>query len=318
MIISGSFLKIYDDNRKIKKLDEVVDMIHFDVMDGKFTENKTSSDISISFSKPIDVHLMVLDPIKYVDEMCKYKPKFITFHYEIGNTLEYINYIKSKNIKVGLAISIETEVKEIYDYLSLVDLVLVMSVPIGKGGQTFNDISDKTFELIKYRKDNNLNYLIEVDGGINEKIITKVKNVDIVVSGSYITDSPNYGQRVSNLKKIISGFTLVELLGVIVLLSILGVIAVSTIDKNIKQGRVKTCKTQEKNIVEGAKTYIIDNPNYTGNLTIGTLKSLGYINEDLINPMTDNPYNDSSYVSVSYSSNKYTYVVTYVGENGCE
>ena len=116
------------------------------------------------------------------------------------------------------------------------------------------------------------------------------------------------------------GFTLIELLGVIVLLSVLGIIAISTIDKNIKDGRVKTCKTQEKNIIEGAKTYTIDNPNFTGNLTVGTLKSDGYIKKDLVNPMTDNQYNNSSYVTVSYNSttNKYTYEITYVGEKGCQ
>lgn len=117
-----------------------------------------------------------------------------------------------------------------------------------------------------------------------------------------------------------SGFTLIELLGVIVLLSVLGVIAISTIDKNIKEGRVKSCKAQEKNIIEGAKAYSVDNPEYTGNLTIESLKNGGYIKDDLVNPMTDRPYENSTNVTISYNlaSNKYTYSVNYVGEKGCE
>lgn len=116
------------------------------------------------------------------------------------------------------------------------------------------------------------------------------------------------------------GFTLIELLVVIVILSILGIIAVSTIDKNIKDGRVKTCKAQEKNIIEGAKMYSVDNPNNDGNVNIEILKNMGYIKDDLVNPMTDETYNDETFVIISYdeSTKKYTYTINYENEKGCE
>lgn len=116
------------------------------------------------------------------------------------------------------------------------------------------------------------------------------------------------------------GFTLVELLGVIILLSTLAAIAISTIDKNVKDGRVKTCKTQERNIIEGAKAYSIDNPQFTGYITIATLTDEGYIEEDLKNPMTDEKYKNDTKVSITYDSDntKYSYEVIYIGEKGCE
>lgn len=113
------------------------------------------------------------------------------------------------------------------------------------------------------------------------------------------------------------GFTLAELLGVIVILSILSLIAISTIDKNIKEGRVKTCKTQEVNIIEGAKAYSIDNPDFIGNKPINELKDEGYIDADLKNPMTDEDYTKDSSVSISKVGSSYKYNVNYSGEPGC-
>ncbi|MBR2840634.1 MAG: prepilin-type N-terminal cleavage/methylation domain-containing protein [Bacilli bacterium] len=116
------------------------------------------------------------------------------------------------------------------------------------------------------------------------------------------------------------GFTLIELLVVIVILSIIGIIAVSTIDKNIKDGRVKTCKAQEKNIIEGAKMYSVDNPNYVGEVNISSLEGLGYIKDELVNPMTDEKYDDSTSVNISYdeSTKKYTYTINYSEKDkGC-
>ena len=114
------------------------------------------------------------------------------------------------------------------------------------------------------------------------------------------------------------GFTLVELLGVIVLLSVLGIVAVSTIDKNIKEGRIKTCKTQEKNIIEGAKAYILDHQTPTSTsrseiITVQALKYDGYIKDNLINPVTDQEYGEDAKVIVTYDT-KYTYKVCYTTE----
>lgn len=322
MKIAGSFLKVQNDIKKIKELEKNTDQIHFDIMDGIFTENKTNiKDIQIK--KDIDIHLMVLDIKSYVDKVLKYNPKYITFHLEAtDNIIGNINYIKEKNIKVGLAINPETDIEKIYKYLDKIDLVLLMSVPPGKGGQKFTDISNKLNKLYNYRKENNLSFIIEVDGGINNETIKKVEKADVVVCGSYITDSTNYENQVKQLKH--NGFTLAELLGVIIILSIIGLISFSAIDKNLKEGRIKTCKAQEKNIIEGAKTYFIDNPSELPNIeniiTINDLKNNGYIEEDLKNPMTDKVYSDETYVEIikeTGSNNKYTYKINYVGEKGC-
>lgn len=207
MKVAGSFLQIQDDKEKIDQLNKCVDIMHFDVMDGKFTENKTISytkmkNNTIDVTKPKDIHLMVEDIRKYVNNYSKLKPDNITFHVECGDVLNNINYIKKKGIDVGIAINPDTDVLAIVPYLDKVDLVLVMAVTPGKGGQKFIDISHKIDYLRNYREENNLDYLIEVDGGINNITVDKVITADIVVSGSYITDSNNYEKKVELLKKI--------------------------------------------------------------------------------------------------------------------
>ena len=321
MKIAGSFLKIQDNINKIKELEKRVDQIHFDIMDGIFTENKTDiKDINIE--KDIDIHLMVKNIKSYVDKVLKFNPKYITFHLEAtNNIIENINYIKDKNIKVGIAINPDTNIERIYKYLDKIDLVLLMSVPPGKGGQKFIDITDKLNKLYEYRKNNNLSFIIEVDGGINNETIEKVKKADIAVCGSYITDSNDYRGQVKLLKN--NGFTLSELLGVIIILSIIGLISFSSIDRHLKEGRIKACKVQEKSIIEGAKTYLINYPNEltdSSKITIQQLEENGYIEEDLTNPMTDKEYSNNTYVEITKeagSNNKYTYKINYVGEKGC-
>ncbi len=206
MKISGSFLTIQEDPNKITKLNEVTDYMHFDVMDGKFTENPTLPfekiiQNTIKVTNPKDIHLMVNDIKKYVDITSSINPDYITFHKEASkNILEDIKYIKDKNIKAGVAINPETDVNEIIDYLKDIDLVLVMSVHPGKGGQKFIDIEDKINKLTDYRNKNDLNYIVEVDGGINDQTINKVKNADLVVVGSFITNHEDFQKQVNKLK----------------------------------------------------------------------------------------------------------------------
>ena len=186
-----------------------------------------------------------------------------------------------------------------------------MSVVPGKGGQKFIDITNKIDKLKKYRDENQLKYLIEVDGGLNSETIKKVKNADIAVIGSYITDSLDYKKNVLKLKNILkNGFTLAELLGVIVILTILSLVAVTAIDSSIKQSRYESCLVQKKNLIEGAKTLLIDYPKLLpesgyGSFDIavsilqngGTIDGIkvngGYIEDNLINPMTEKPYIES-------------------------
>ena len=176
-------------------------------MDGKFTSRPTLPfkeiiDKTTSVTNPKDIHLMVIDIKKYVDEVIKVKPEYITFHIEATSDPEdIIKYIKNKNVKVGLALNPETETQTIYKYLNQVDLVLVMSVHPGAGGQKFIDITSKIKDLKKYREANNLNYIIEIDGGINDETIKKVKDADLVVVGSYITNHDSFETQVNNLRR---------------------------------------------------------------------------------------------------------------------
>lgn len=208
MEISASFLSIKEDlKNNIKKLDNSnIDYLHLDIMDNIFVPNITWSVEEIesllnNTKSKKDVHLMVKDVIKYIDDYSKLNPEFITFHFEaVDNVLEIINYIKKKNSKVGLSIKPNTKVEEIVKYLPLIDLVLVMSVEPGFGGQVFIPASlNKIEELYNIRKNNNYNYLIEVDGGINSSNIKYLDKCDIVVVGSFITNNSDYNKAISEL-----------------------------------------------------------------------------------------------------------------------
>lgn len=210
-MISASILDIKEPKDKeilnLSKLD--VELIHVDVMDGIFVENSTINfkeykEILKYSYKPFDVHLMVSDVKKYIDEYSQLDPEYITFHFEaVSDVRSIINYIKSFGIKVGMSIKPSTTIEEIQDYLKYLDLVLVMSVEPGKGGQKFIPNSSKKINDLKYIKDNNdYNYLIEVDGGINDETIGECSNADIFVVGSFITKN-NYEESIEKLRKII-------------------------------------------------------------------------------------------------------------------
>ena len=208
--ISTSILSIKDNLiENIEKLNKTnTDYIHYDIMDGKFVSNTSFSfdeitNINNHVTKPLDVHLMVNDPKSYINFFKKFNPEFITIHYEIDNLLENINLIKENNIKVGVSIKPNTNIEVLYEILNKIDLILIMSVEPGRGGQVFIDSSiDKIKALKKYINDNKLNTLIEVDGGINDITSKECINsgVDILVSGSYITNSDNYQEQINKLK----------------------------------------------------------------------------------------------------------------------
>ena len=209
MKISSSFLDIKEPKdielAKLNNLD--IDYIHFDVMDGIFVENKTYTyeefyDITRLTTKPKDIHLMVSDVKKYIDDFSKFKPEFITFHYEAASDpMSVINYIHNLGIKAGMSIKPQTNVSEIIHYLGSLDLILVMSVEPGRGGQTFIESScNKIEQLYTLRENNNYNYVIEVDGGINNETIKKCDKADICVVGSYITKN-DYDESIRKLRE---------------------------------------------------------------------------------------------------------------------
>lgn len=206
MKVSVSILKELNNYKKaIEKVNNSnADYLHLDIMDGSFTENSSFSidnfrDININ--KKIDVHLMSKNLDKLIDEYTSLNPQMITFHLEVGDTLNYIKKIKEKNIKVGLAINPNTNLSDALKYLDLIDYLLIMSVHPGAGGQPF--IEDTIIKLKEAKElSNKYNFKIGVDGSINDKTIEKVKDyVDIAVSGSYITNSDNYNEKIDILKK---------------------------------------------------------------------------------------------------------------------
>lgn len=206
MEISVSILGIKDKLKEnIDKLNSLnVDYIHLDIMDGKFVSNINDNYELLKESltdntKRLDIHLMVDNPDYYVQKYKTLKPTYITFHYETGNIKSIIKLIKDNNIGVGISVKPSTDVRLLTTYLDSVDLVLVMTVEPGKGGQTFMDMSEKIKVLHELKEKNNYNFKIEVDGGINNETIKKV-NADIAVVGSYITGSNDYKERIEKLK----------------------------------------------------------------------------------------------------------------------
>lgn len=204
MKISASYLSIKDNiGENIDKLTKCdIDYLHLDVMDGKFVSNKTMdfNDIKdFNYNKPLDIHLMVNEVKDYIDIYKSLNPCFITFHYEISyDIMSLVMYLKENNIKVGLSIKPNTKVEAIIPYLPFVDLVLVMSVEPGKGGQKYiEESTNKINELYKIREKYNYHFKIEVDGGINIDTISNVKKTDMVVVGSYITNSNNYEEKIN-------------------------------------------------------------------------------------------------------------------------
>ena len=203
MKISVSILKEKDNFiNAVEKLNNTsTDYIHLDIMDSTFTKN-SSFDLNDFYNvstKKYDIHIMSTNLDYQINEAIKLNPEFITFHYESTNSIiKYINLIKENNIKVGLAVSPNTDIDKIKEYLSLIDLVLIMSVEPGLGGQEFIiDTVNKLKELNKLKSE----FLISVDGGINNETYKYVKDyVDIVVCGSYITNSDNYEEKINLIR----------------------------------------------------------------------------------------------------------------------
>lgn len=209
MKISTSFLSSKNIPNTLIKLNETdTDYIHVDIMDGKFTKNKTMpfsemKNIYKYTDKRLDVHLMVKNPEKYIPQYASLNTEYITFHIETENIIEEnISLIKNYSIKAGLAINPNTKISEIIPYLPLLDLILIMGVEPGEGGQEFiKETKDKIEELKVLLKEYNSNIIISVDGGINNNTKDYCKDADILVSGSYIVNSDNYQDKITSLRK---------------------------------------------------------------------------------------------------------------------
>ncbi len=182
------------------------DFLHLDIMDGHFVPNLTFGPPVVAAIKkvatiPLDVHLMIEEPEKYVDDFIAAGSDYLTIHVESTNQVaDLLKKIRSKNVKSGLTLRPKTALDSIKEFLPLCDLVLVMTVEPGFGGQSFMmDQVAKIDWLKDYRAKSGLKYLIEVDGGVSNKTRGFVENADVLVAGTYVFKN-DYADSIKSLR----------------------------------------------------------------------------------------------------------------------
>ena len=208
MKVSASFLSSKNPAVDLTKLNETdVDYIHVDIMDGKFVPNKTMpfsemKNIYKYTSKRLDVHLMVEDPKAYIPLYAELNTEYITIHVELEeDIMECLELIKSYSIKAGLSIKPNTKVSELIPYLPYIDMILVMSVEPGAGGQSFIEESEERIKEVRALLNSyNIPAVINVDGGINGETVNCCRECDVVTAGSYIINSNNFQEKISSLR----------------------------------------------------------------------------------------------------------------------
>lgn len=206
-ILSADFANL---ESEIKAVCEAgADLIHIDVMDGHFVPNLTIGPVVVNAAKksssvPLDIHLMVENPSFFVEMFLGIKPKFLGFHIEAENhPLRLIEHIRNNGISPAIVLNPHTPISSLKHIINSVDMVLLMSVNPGFGGQKFMPIViDKIKELKELIYKTNSICMIEVDGGVNGLNVAELDEAgaDIVVAGSYIFSSNDYETAIRSLK----------------------------------------------------------------------------------------------------------------------
>ena len=207
-VLSADMLNLESEIRKMEE--SKIDMLHFDVMDGVFVNN-------ISYGLPVlegvrkktdmvlDVHLMITDPLKYVKRFAQAGADIISFHIESqSDTLETIKAVKETGVKTALAIKPATPAEAVYPYLELLDMVLVMTVEPGFGGQSFiPECAEKVRKIRQKAQSMGLFTDIEVDGGINgiTAPVAVEAGANVLVSGSYLFKADDMGSTARKMKE---------------------------------------------------------------------------------------------------------------------
>ena len=207
-VLSADFAKMGEEIKSVEKAG--ADIIHLDVMDGVFVPNitfgiKMVADVRKTTSLSLDCHLMIVHPEKYVKDFAKAGADYITVHYEAcgENLKDTLLLIKKNNVKCGLVINPDTPVEKVENLIPLCDMVLVMSVFPGFGGQKFiADVLDKCRAIRKIIDENNLDCLLEIDGGINADTAKSAREAgcDVLVAGSAVFGASDRVAAISSVR----------------------------------------------------------------------------------------------------------------------
>ncbi|MEG0255095.1 ribulose-phosphate 3-epimerase [Vagococcus sp.] len=209
-ILSADFANL---ERDIKLVEEKgADYIHVDVMDGQFVPNITLGANIVSAIRPVtklplDVHLMIVEPERFIPDFAKAGSDIITVHAESTVHIHRaMQMIKNEGVKAGVVINPGTPVSVIEHVLPLADLVLIMTVNPGFGGQAFiSECLEKVEQLDVLRKEKGYTYEIEIDGGVDNKTAKACVDAgaDVLVAGSYVYNSPDVGERIATLREVV-------------------------------------------------------------------------------------------------------------------